>query len=289
MPARSRAALIATPPRSAAGEVLQRAEQPAHRGAGAADDDRAGHGASSAGPPPLATVSVAQTRVGLLTRIGRPVNDATRRRARPPGVRRATSDVTSRDVCAAGCPRDQRPGPACPASCSPRSTTSASPSRTWTRRSPSTPRPSACSRCTRRPTRSRASARRCSPSATATTRIQLLAPLTPESTIAKFIGRSGPGLQQLAFRGRGRRGGQRDPARARPPAALRRPRARHGRQPRQLRPPQGRRRRAGRARRAGRDWRTDHRAAARRCSTAGPGDNGVRWQMPPSLTSTWSW
>ena len=31
-------------------------------------------------------------------------------------------------------------------------------------------------------------------------RIQLLAPLTPESTIAKFIGRSGPGLQQLAFR-----------------------------------------------------------------------------------------
>ncbi|WP_138733173.1 methylmalonyl-CoA epimerase [Modestobacter excelsi] len=33
-----------------------------------------------------------------------------------------------------------------------------------------------------------------------TTRIQLLAPLTPDSTIAKFIGRSGPGLQQLAFR-----------------------------------------------------------------------------------------
>src|SRR3954470_3406067 len=32
------------------------------------------------------------------------------------------------------------------------------------------------------------------------TRIQLLAPLTSESTIAKFIGRSGPGLQQLAFR-----------------------------------------------------------------------------------------
>ncbi len=32
------------------------------------------------------------------------------------------------------------------------------------------------------------------------TRIQLLAPLTPDSTIAKFIGRSGPGMQQLAFR-----------------------------------------------------------------------------------------
>jgi methylmalonyl-CoA/ethylmalonyl-CoA epimerase len=35
---------------------------------------------------------------------------------------------------------------------------------------------------------------------TGETRIQLLAPLTADSTIAKFIGRSGPGLQQLAFR-----------------------------------------------------------------------------------------
>lgn len=30
--------------------------------------------------------------------------------------------------------------------------------------------------------------------------IQLLAPLSPESTIAKFLDRSGPGMQQLAFR-----------------------------------------------------------------------------------------
>jgi methylmalonyl-CoA/ethylmalonyl-CoA epimerase len=30
-------------------------------------------------------------------------------------------------------------------------------------------------------------------------RIQLLAPLTPESAIAKFLDRSGPGLQQLAY------------------------------------------------------------------------------------------
>ena len=29
--------------------------------------------------------------------------------------------------------------------------------------------------------------------------IQLLAPLTPESTIAKFLARSGPGIQQVAF------------------------------------------------------------------------------------------
>jgi len=32
-----------------------------------------------------------------------------------------------------------------------------------------------------------------------TVRIQLLAPLTPESPIARFIDRSGPGLQQLAY------------------------------------------------------------------------------------------
>ncbi|GAA5113173.1 methylmalonyl-CoA epimerase [Haloechinothrix salitolerans] len=32
------------------------------------------------------------------------------------------------------------------------------------------------------------------------TAIQLLAPLTPESTIGKFLDRSGPGLQQLAYR-----------------------------------------------------------------------------------------
>ncbi|MFI6096859.1 methylmalonyl-CoA epimerase [Lentzea sp. NPDC051213] len=32
------------------------------------------------------------------------------------------------------------------------------------------------------------------------TAIQLLAPLSEDSTIAKFIGRSGPGLQQLAYR-----------------------------------------------------------------------------------------
>lgn len=31
------------------------------------------------------------------------------------------------------------------------------------------------------------------------TRIQLLAPLTPDSTIARFISRDGPGLQQVAY------------------------------------------------------------------------------------------
>ena len=31
------------------------------------------------------------------------------------------------------------------------------------------------------------------------TRIQLLAPLTPDSTIARFLDRSGPGVQQVAY------------------------------------------------------------------------------------------
>jgi methylmalonyl-CoA/ethylmalonyl-CoA epimerase len=31
------------------------------------------------------------------------------------------------------------------------------------------------------------------------TQLQLLAPLSPESTIAKFLDRSGPGIQQLAY------------------------------------------------------------------------------------------
>ncbi|WP_068278816.1 methylmalonyl-CoA epimerase [Aldersonia kunmingensis] len=35
---------------------------------------------------------------------------------------------------------------------------------------------------------------------TSGTAVQLLAPLTADSTIAKFIDRSGPGLQQLAYR-----------------------------------------------------------------------------------------
>jgi methylmalonyl-CoA/ethylmalonyl-CoA epimerase len=30
--------------------------------------------------------------------------------------------------------------------------------------------------------------------------VQLLAPLTPESTIARFLDRSGPGIQQVAYR-----------------------------------------------------------------------------------------
>lgn len=33
-----------------------------------------------------------------------------------------------------------------------------------------------------------------------TTQIQLLAPLSPQSTIAKFLDRSGPGVQQVAYR-----------------------------------------------------------------------------------------
>ena len=80
--------------------------------------------------------------------------------------------------------------------------------------------------------------------------IQLLAPLNDESTIARFLDRSGPGIQQLAYRvtdldavsatlrERGLR------------LHLRRAAPRHLELPGQLHPPQGRRRDPRRARRA---------------------------------------
>ena len=81
--------------------------------------------------------------------------------------------------------------------------------------------------------------------------IQLLAPLSDDSTIAKFLDRHGQGIQQLAYRVSDIDTVSAIAARARRATALRRPEARHVRQPRQLRAPQGRRRGAGRARRAG--------------------------------------
>ena len=77
--------------------------------------------------------------------------------------------------------------------------------------------------------------------------IQLLAPLNDESTIAKFLDRSGPGVQQMAYR-------VTDVEQV--SAILRErgvrllydaPRARHLGLPDQLHPPEGRRRSAGRA------------------------------------------
>ena len=53
------------------------------------------------------------------------------------------------------------------------------------------------------------------------TRIQLLAPLTPQSTIAKFLDRNGPGVQQVAYTVDDIEAVSRDPARARPAPALR--------------------------------------------------------------------
>ena len=82
--------------------------------------------------------------------------------------------------------------------------------------------------------------------------IQLLAPLSPESTIAKFLDRSGPGSSSsptgstdldavsAILRERGVR------------LLYDEPRRGHGGLADQLHPPQGRRRRAGRAGRAGR-------------------------------------
>ena len=77
--------------------------------------------------------------------------------------------------------------------------------------------------------------------------VQLLAPLSPESTIAKFLDRSGPGLQQLAYRVDDVRAAA-EPARA---AGIRtlydEPRRGTGGLVDQLPAPQGRRRGAGRA------------------------------------------
>jgi methylmalonyl-CoA/ethylmalonyl-CoA epimerase len=68
--------------------------------------------------------------------------------------------------------------------------------------------------------------------------VQLLAPLSPESTIAKFLDRSGPGIQQMAYR----------VVDLDAVSATLRQRG----QPGQLHPPQGCRRDPGRAGRAGR-------------------------------------
>ena len=81
--------------------------------------------------------------------------------------------------------------------------------------------------------------------------VQLLAPLTPDSPIGKFLERNGPGLQQVAYRV--------DDIRAvcatlreRGVRLLYDERARHSGRPHQLRPPEGRRWRPARTRAAGR-------------------------------------
>ncbi len=56
---------MANPPRSAAGEVLERAEQPAHRRTGAGDDHGSGHG----GGPPEGVGAVRCHDIRMLTRI----------------------------------------------------------------------------------------------------------------------------------------------------------------------------------------------------------------------------
>ena len=76
--------------------------------------------------------------------------------------------------------------------------------------------------------------------------VQLLAPLSAESTIAKFLDRNGPGLQQLAYRVPDVRAAAELRQGGRDPDPVRRAAPRHGRVVDQLPAPQGRRRRAGR-------------------------------------------
>ena len=84
-----------------------------------------------------------------------------------------------------------------------------------------------------------------------TAQIQLMAPIDDSSTIAKFLDKRGPGIQQMAFRVSDL---DADRAASRPgrPADLRGPAARHRKLADQLHPSQGRRRSPHRARRAGR-------------------------------------
>ena len=84
------------------------------------------------------------------------------------------------------------------------------------------------------------------------TQVQLMAPLDETSTIAKFLDKRGPGLQQFAYRVSDLDALSEQAARRRRPAALRRAAPGHGELADQLHPPQGCRWRAGRARRAGR-------------------------------------
>ena len=77
--------------------------------------------------------------------------------------------------------------------------------------------------------------------------IQLLAPLSPESTIAKFLDRSGPGVQQVAYRVEDVEAVEPGAPRPRAAAALRRAPAGHVELTGELHPPQGRRRHPRRA------------------------------------------
>ena len=83
--------------------------------------------------------------------------------------------------------------------------------------------------------------------------VQLMAPLDETSTIAKFLDKRGPGLQQFAYRVSDLDALSERAARRGHPVALRRAAQGHRELADQLHPPQGRRRRAGRARRAAAD------------------------------------
>ena len=80
--------------------------------------------------------------------------------------------------------------------------------------------------------------------------LQLLSPLSPDSTIGRFLDKNGPGIQQMAYRVSSIDEVSAAPAGPGHAAALRRAEEGHGRQPGQLRAPEERGRRAGRAGRA---------------------------------------
>ena len=221
-------------------EVLEAAEQAADRGAGPGDDDGSGH----MGLPPAAARTCGCARDDTQPRAAggrggdgcRGVEHVTGGRA--PASRRTTMAAMSSHLRRT-----------CPSTSSPPSTTSASPCPTSTRRSRSTATPSACTLVHEETNEEQGVREAMVAVGDSGSCIQLLAPLTPESTIAKFLDRSGPGCSSWPTGWPTSRRSARSCASA-ACACCTTSRARHLGLPDQLRPPQGRRRRPGRARRA---------------------------------------
>ena len=134
--------------------------------------------------------------------------------------------IAAAEKHAAGGRLDSGPG------CSPGSTTSASPSRTSTPRSPCTKRPTAWPSPIARSSRSRASRPCCSTSARTTS--SCCARWARSTPVGRFLAKRGPGLHHVAYQVADVRGHARHAARARPAAHRRDAAHRHPRLARRL-------------------------------------------------------
>ena len=147
---------------------------------------------------------------------------------RRPRLRKTSHGTATRPCGRLPAYDDGRHGPRRPRrTCSPPSTTSASPCPTSTRRSRSTATPSAWRPCTRRPTRSRASREAMVAVGDSGSLHPAARPARRDVDDREVPRPHGPGMQQLAYRVTDVEAVSRDPARARRPPAVRRAAARH--------------------------------------------------------------